>query len=142
MLITLQHECIPVVKEHEVCCIKCGIVLDTVQESPYGETLAYHGLDLLMIQTSFSQLKYWKSNSNKEIKHKQDVLGNLLKITKEYGLPNKIAYETMRRLLKKNRGMYSFRLQIRELLEVINTDYRLFMISRKIKQRYEMALNI
>lgn len=142
VLITLQHEHMPVSRDHEICCGSCGMVLGTNQEMPENtESGYYFGLDTLMVGTSLAQLKYWKFSKNKELRNKQNVLNGLLKIATEHDLDKRYAYETMRRLLKKNRGMYSFRLQMRELLEVLSMDYRLTYKIKAIKLQYELAIN-
>ena len=122
------------------------MVLDTVQESLQVGSGFYPGLDTLMVGSSLEQTINWRFQTNQELRHKQQVLSNLLKITKEYALPDRIAYETMRRLLKKKKGMYSFKWQIRELLDVLmsndETKLRYVYKYRAIKDKYETVTGI
>lgn len=107
--------------------------------SSIGGELIYPGLDKLMVGLSLERSSTWRHQTNEQLKDYQRVLANFLDLCKKEGLPDRIGYETMVRLLKKKRGMYSYRLQIREFLDVMSEDYRLLNKVNVIKSKYEMV---
>lgn len=142
------HQHNPIRKDDEVCCGSCGEVLyftnidSYLQNSFIGEELVYPGLDVLMVGLSLERSSNWKLQRNQQLKDYQRVLANFLDLCQKEGVPERIGYETMVRLLKKKRGLYSFRLQMREFLDVMREDYRLLNKVNMIKSKYELASNI
>lgn len=141
----MLHEHSPIRRDDEICCGSCGIVLGMVSVnielplSNIGGELVYPGLDKLMVGLSLERSSTWKFQTNEQLKDYQKVLSNFLDLCKKEGIPERIGYETMVRLLKKKRGMYSFRLQMREFLDVMKEDYRLLNKVNILKSKYEMA---
>lgn len=145
----MLHEHTPIRKDDEICCGSCGIVLgssyDYSQQSPdqkIGYEFAYPGLSKLMVGLSLERSMNWKNQDNRQLRDYQNLLINLQKLCSNENLPEYVAFETMKRLLKKKRGLYSYRLQIRELLDVLNDDNRLVFKVRMVKSKYEMATSI
>lgn len=141
------HEHTPIRKDHEICCNACGIVLEQVHDASIPHTniqseLIYPGLNTMMLGLSLERTGYLSSGFNKNLVNYQRVLSRFLDITKEYALGDRIAYETMRRLLKKKRGLYSYRLQIKELIDVLNSDYRYTYKARAIREKYAQVTGI
>lgn len=145
----MQHEHNPIRLDNEICCGSCGIVLDNIndeiQETPdtkLGYEYSYPGLNTLMVGLALERSMNWKFQKNSKLRDYQNLLNNLKDLCNKEGLPEYVPYETMKRLLKKKRGLYSYRLQIRELLDVLNDDNRLVFKVRMIKSKYEMASSI
>lgn len=144
----MLHEHTPIRKDDEVCCGSCGIVLGNISisiempNSHIGGELVYPGLDKLMVGLSLERSSTWRFQTNEQLKDYQKVLSNLLDLCKKEGIPERVGYETMVRLLKKKRGMYSFRLQMREFMDVMREDYRLLNKVNILKSKYEMAASI
>lgn len=144
----MQHIHSPTRKDDEICCRSCGIVLGSatisieMPNSFVGEELIYPGLDRLMVGIALEKSIDWKFQDNRQIKDYQNVLARFVDLCNKEGLPKRIAYETMTRLLKKRRGMYSYRLQIRELIDVLKQDYRFLYKVKSIQQKYEMVSGI
>lgn len=135
----MLHSHTPITNNNEVICGSCGIVLGSVIDSSSSSEYNpyYCGIDILMVGTSLEQSINWKFQDNRGLVNKQRILSRFLDITKKYGLNDRIAYETMRRLLKKKKGMYSYKLQIQELLDVLNQDYRFIYKAKAIQQEYQ-----
>jgi len=136
-----QHE--PVQIEHEVCCISCGVVLGNIShELPISADLivggeyGYPGLSKLMVGNVLEKSVNWKTQDMRQYRDYQNLLNNLKTLCGKEHLPEYVAYETLKRLLKKKRGLYSYRLQIREMLDVLNDDNRLVFKVRTIKEKY------
>ena len=142
----MHHEHTPIRKDHEIACGSCGIVLDVVYEDKIetpdvtiGAEYAYPGLSTLMLGLGLERSMNWKLQKNTRIRDYQNLLNNFKKLCNTENLPEYVAYETMKRLLKKKRGLYSYRLQIKELIDVLQDDNRLVFKVRTIKLKYENA---
>ena len=139
------HEHIPIRKDNEIGCSSCGMILDSISDSieiplsNIGGELVYPGLDRLMLGLSLERSMNWKNQENKQLRDYQNLLNNFKKLCNTENLPEYVAYETMKRLLKKKRGLYSYRLQIKELIDVLQDDNRLVFKVRAIKLKYENA---
>lgn len=137
------HDHTPVRREHEIICNSCGIVLDDFIEEPslsnvtIGAEYSYPGLNTLMVGLAFERSMNWKNQNNAKIRDYQNLLNNFKKLCNNENLPEYVAFETMKRLLKKKRGLYSYRLQIKELLDVLQDDNRLVFKVKTIKLKYE-----
>jgi|SRR6185312_83220 len=141
----MLHEHKPIRKDHEICCSSCGIILELIPEtiempiSNFGGELVYPGLDKMMLGLGLERSMNWKSQTNESIRDYQNLLNNFKKLCNAENLPEYVAYETIKRLLKKKRGLYSYRLQIKELIDVLQDDNRLVFKVRTIKLKYENA---
>lgn len=144
----MQHVHVPIQSGDEVCCYRCGEVLDRSveypdkQQSTIGGELIYPGLDVLMVGLSLERSMNWKNQTNEALRDYQNLLNKFLDLCKKESLPDMVAYETVKRLLKKKRGLYSYRLQIKELLDVLRDDNRLVFKVNMIKHKYEMVSGI
>lgn len=143
------HEHTPIRKDNEIGCSSCGMVLgdipDDVRVTPdtiIGGEYAYPGLNTLMVGLALERSMNWHFQKNSKLRDYQNLLNNFKDLCKKENLPEYVAFETMKRLLKKKRGLYSYRLQIRELLDVLQDDNRLVFKVRLIKSKYEMASSI
>lgn len=97
--------------------IKLGIKYET--STTEG---VYPGLEKMMMPLELSvSLKKGMGfhNKDKKIITAHKVLGSLLNICQKRGLPKYYAFETMRRLLKMNKYLYSYKHQIIELISVL-----------------------
>jgi len=143
------HQHVPIQKDDEVCCRDCGQVLDTIiqqsdesNNSHIGGELSAYGLNTMMVGHALERSMNWHHQTNQNLINYQRVLDRFTNICKKHYIPEKVAYETMRRLLKKKRGLYSYRLQIREFLDVLREDFRFTYKAKEIQQIYEMASGI
>jgi len=84
-----------------------------------GSTICYHGLEKI----TYVDLKFVKvsmrTNEDRKIITSQKVLLSLLSTVEKRNLNKYYAYETMRRLLKMNKYLYSYKHQILELISVL-----------------------
>lgn len=140
------HHHTPIRKDDEICCRTCGEVLDQVVEvseeksaSHIGGELSAYGLNTMMVGHALERSMNWHHQTNQNLVNYQRVLDRFVDICKKHYIPEKIAYETMRRLLKKKRGLYSYRLQIREFIDVMKEDFRYFYKVKEIQEAYEMV---
>lgn len=104
----------------------------------------YPGLEVIMLGTSITPTSdiQWHYNQNKDVMNRLAVMKRFESLCKEYGLPVRIAHETIRIMMKKNKHWYSERKQIKIFLSVLDMDYRYIYKARAIKQKYEMATGI
>lgn len=145
----MLHEHTPIRKDDDMCCGSCGVVLgsayDYSRESPdqsIGGEYGYPGLSKLMVGNVLEKSMNWKTQDMRQYRDYQNLLNNLKTLCKKENLPEYVAFETMKRLLKKKRGLYSYRLQIRELLDVLNDDNRLVFKVRVIKEKYGSPMGL
>lgn len=145
----MLHEHTPIRKDDDVCCGSCGMVLGSSYEYPrelpnqnVGGEYGYPGLSKLMIGNVLEKSMNWKTQDMRQYRDYQNLLNNLKTLCSKEHLPEYVAFETMKRLLKKKRGLYSYRLQIRELLDVLNDDNRLVFKVRVIKEKYGIVLGV
>lgn len=145
----MHHEHTPIRRDNEIGCSSCGIVLDSipdeVRESPdtqIGGEYAYPGLNTLMVGLALERSMNWHYQKNTKLRDYQNLLNNLKTLCNKEHLPEYVAFETMKRLLKKKRGLYSYRLQIRELLDVLHDDNRLVFKVLVIKEKYGNPLGL
>lgn len=144
------HQHIPVHQDDDVCCQSCGQVLEknldysNNSSSSQSTLFSYQGLDKLMLGTSFQKIGYWQDPENKDLRNKEKVGEMLVKICKEFQINERIAYETLRRMLKANRGFYSSHKQIRELCQVIkdSENIRYIILIDKIREKYDKISDI
>lgn len=145
----MLHEHTPIRKDNDVCCGSCGMVLGSIYDDSQisidqtiGGEYGYPGLSKLMIGNVLEKSMNWKSQDMRQYRDYQNLLNNLKDLCKKESLPEYVAFETMKRLLKKKRGLYSYRLQIRELLDVLNDDNRLVFKLKSIKEKYGVPLGL
>lgn len=137
-----QHK--PIRVGDELCCSSCGQVLEHYQESLVLESKSHSnfgapGLEALMLGTSLNKIGFWQDPRNKDLKNKEMVGNKLLEICREFHISDDIAYETMRRMLKENRGFYSSHKQIQYLCNVLkNSENVKYILSiPKIRDKYD-----
>ena len=140
----LFHQHIKVLIGNELCCSTCGQVLETVEESIVVQSRTHTnfnapGLESMMLGTSFNKIGFWQSPENKDLKNKERVGIKLLEICREFHISDDIAYETMRRMLKENRGFYSSHKQVKMLCNVLkNSENVKYILSiPKIIDKYD-----
>jgi len=102
----------------------------------------YQGLEILMLGTSLEPSVHWRFQTNREVLNKLRICKRLEDICERYGLDKRLAHETMRRLIKKNRHFYSYKKQMKEFLDVLNSDYRYMYKARAIKKEYEIISGV
>ncbi|QDI73912.1 hypothetical protein HOV56_gp23 [Nitrosopumilus spindle-shaped virus] len=85
----------------------------------FSQEMVYPGLDKLYQMPIQLKNKKWKSNQDRKIITAHRVLESLVNTCDKRGLPRYYAFETMRRLLKINKYLYSYRHQIIELISVL-----------------------
>lgn len=143
------HQHMPIRIGDEVCCSTCGQVLEHVreeliQESRAKTTFSAPGLESMMLGTSFNKIGFWQSPDNKDLKNKERVGLKLLEICREFHISDDIAYETMRKMLKENRGFYSSHKQIKMLCNVLkNSENVKYILSiSRIVEKYDKITGI
>lgn len=132
----------PIQQEHELLCPNCGCVLaENVYEQnvqtekpviPYS-TINFHFLGSALDGTK---------RDPKQV-HQERTARLLEQVCKKYGLPDKFVLETFNVLKKKNRGFYSQREPIKQLLKILEKDdnYEFIYKYRALKKRYEQENN-
>lgn len=84
-----------------------------------SQEMIYPGLEKIYQLPIQLKSKNWKSNKDRKIITAHRVLESLLNTCDKRGLPKYYAFETMRRLLKLNKYLYSYKHQIIELISVL-----------------------
>lgn len=85
-----------------------------------GTETFYAGLDSMMLPIHLSIEIRGHENKDKKLITKHRVLSNLLDLAERQHLPKYYAFETMRRLLKRKKWLYSYKHQIIELIWVLD----------------------
>ena len=132
----------PIQTEHELVCPGCGCVLKTIEESihdPQPKTTIPPSLNLFLLGSQLeNNVKYHFQRGREQISQER-VLRKLLDITKEFALPDRLAYATFSQLKRNKRGFHSEKEPIRQLLLILSKDenYIYFPKMRAIKVKYE-----
>jgi len=134
----------PIHKEHEICCPSCGCVLGSSADSQENEKpqipVSY---EMHLLGSAFD--KTTKSSSSKErlLRKEEEVLKQLVFITKSYALPEIFAIETFKILKKKNRGFWSEKEPIKQLINILSKDdnYPYIHKKRAIQEKYKEILS-
>jgi len=138
---------LPIQKEHELICpCGCGCVVLVLEERPIKETrdsydtISYNNF---LLGTALSQnIKYAKPRTERQT-NEENVLRRLIAITTEFNIPERIAFETLNQLKRKNRGFKSQKEPIKELIKILSKDDNYLHINklRKIKVKYAEILS-
>lgn len=158
LLIVCRHAKKPVIVDHEIICADCGVVLDTIEEGAefkrmdrvYGQDSDIHqqkafenlypGLEKMLLPLTIqNKIGFWRDNFDKPIMNYYRVYDRLLGLASELKLPIFYAKESMRIILKSNKGLYSYKWQIRAMIQAIENandkrlDAHLKVLEEKIK---------
>lgn len=97
-----------------------GVKLDTHNEIrlDFGE-FYFTGLEKIFARNNLTIKITSKKYEDQKLITCQKVMTSLLRTVEKRGLPKYYAFETMRRLLKMNKYLYSYRHQIIELISVL-----------------------
>lgn len=134
----------PIQKDHELCCPSCGCVLDTILE-PHSElpNTKYSSLNMALLGSALDKnVKFAYPRTRQQAKE-EEVLRKLINITKQYSLPEVLAHDTYKELKRKNRGFWSEKEPIKQLIKILSKDDNYIYIHklRLIKARYEKTLS-
>jgi len=136
----------PIQKEHELICPGCGCVLQNINEVSVNDTKQTipPSLNVYLLGSAITTNRNYFFNKDKPQIYYERALKRLLDITKEYALPDRMAYATMNIVKKNKRGLYSFNHQIKQLLMILAKDenYIYFPKMRAIKAKYETVTGI
>lgn len=133
----------PVQKDHELLCPGCGAVLKTIEELPESRKIDMGSSSLSITQLG-STLENLKFHSRRDYYDQtfDKALNRLGKICQEFHLPLWIADDTMNRIKKKEKGLFSFREQIKQLLWVLDYNEIYSAKIKLIKVKYENVSGI
>lgn len=137
---------LPIQKENELICpCGCGCVVLVLDESSNQEmiknpTISFN--NFLLGSALVNNVKYAKPRSERQT-NEENVLRRLISITSEFNIPERIAFETLNQLKRKNRGFKSQKEPIKELIKILSKDdnYLQFYKLKKIKEKYATLLN-
>lgn len=137
---------LPIQKEHELICpCGCGCVVLVLEESlnveiPKNTVISFNSF--LLGSALVNNVKYAKPRSERQT-NEENVLRRLISITSEFNIPERIAFETLNQLKRKNRGFKSQKEPIKELIRILSKDdnYLQFYKLKKIKEKYAEVLN-
>lgn len=137
---------LPIQKEHELICpCGCGCVVLVLDESPNLEVIKNPVIsfnNFLLGSALVQNVKYAKPRTERQT-NEENVLRRLISITTEFNIPERIAFETLNQLKRKNRGFKSQKEPIKELIKILSKDDNYLHINklRKIKEKYASILN-
>lgn len=134
-------------KNQQLICRTCDVVLATVFEIPKipADVLSDLGIIDTINSNSYQNAQYytqvWKTKEQFYVEQYRKVYNRLLSIIEKEHLPRSYANETMRILLLRKKGIWSFRWQITTLVQVLQNqhDIRLKNHIRHIKEQYRDA---
>jgi len=137
---------LPIQKEHELICpCGCGCVVLVLEEHPNIEVsknpvISFNSF--LLGSALINNVKYAKPRTERQT-NEENVLRRLISITTEFNIPERIAFETLNQLKRKNRGFKSQKEPIKELIKILSKDDNYLHINklRKIKVKYAEILN-
>lgn len=136
---------LPIQREHELICpCGCGCVVLVLEETPIQEVPKnpVTSLNNLLLGSALSHnVKYAKPRAERQ-REEEKVLRRLVDITTEFGIPERIAFETFNQMKRKNRGFKSQKEHIKELIKILSKDdnYLQFYKLKKIKEKYALLL--
>jgi len=137
---------LPIQKEHELICpCGCGCVVLVLEEHPNLEVsknpvISFNSF--LLGSALVNNVKYAKPRTERQT-NEENVLRRLISITTEFNIPERIAFETLNQLKRKNRGFKSQKEPIKELIKILSKDDNYLHINklRKIKVKYAEILS-
>jgi hypothetical protein len=150
--VKILHKHILIVADHELLCKVCGQVMEKIyqDDTPQTSDNFWAGLDKMMIPLSVQtkvgsrQHGFWVDHFDRKIINYYRIFDRLVNTCEKLGLPKTYANETMRILLKQNKHFWSYKGQLKILLQVIeNTnDKRLERARKLVKKDLEKASGI
>jgi len=137
---------LPIQKEHELICpCGCGCVVLVLEEHPNIEVpknpvISFNSF--LLGSALVNNVKYAKPRTERQT-NEENVLRRLISITTEFNIPERIAFEVLNQLKRRNRGFKSQKEPIKELIRILSKDDNYLHINklRKIKEKYAEILN-
>ena len=136
----------PIQREHELICpCGCGCVVLVLEETPIQEVPKNPVISFnsFLLGSALSQnVRYARPRTERQT-NEENVLRRLIGITTEFNIPERIAFETLNQLKRKNRGFKSQKEPIKELIKILSKDDNYLHINklRKIKEKYATILN-
>jgi hypothetical protein len=133
----------PIQKDHEIMCPSCGCVLRDVSDSQeMQKPTPTHSIDVFFLGSALEKSVQYAFLKNPQQVYEERVLRQLIDITKEFALPERLANETFKELKRKRRGFRSESLPIKQLLRILSKDENYLHIHkmRAIKAKYESIL--
>lgn len=131
----------PVQKDHELVCPGCGCVLDTISDTQSKQSPLTTANQFLLGSAVQSNIK-WHFDRDKYQRTYERALYRLTGICQEFNLPERVAIEAMNRIRKKEKGLFSFREQVKQLLHVLNIAEIYGAKIKQIKEKYETVSGI
>lgn len=140
----------PIQREHESMCPNCGCVLNQMghtEVETVSKTTIPPNLNVYLLGTALENNVSHHFSRTPQQFYEERVLKKLLDITKEYGLPDRIAYETFNVLKRNKRGFRSkkepLREPVKQLLNILSKDENYIHVHKKraIKVKYESILS-
>lgn len=137
----------PIQKDHELLCPGCGCVLRNIDEShneKYEKSPIPPSVEVYLLGSALESNVKYSFRRTPQQGYEERVLRQLLNITKNYAIPDSIAYSTFNEMKKKNRGFRSETEPVKQLLRVLSKDENYIYIHkmRAIKARYEHNTSI
>ena len=137
---------LPIQKEHELICpCGCDCVVLVLEEHPNLEVsknpiISFNSF--LLGSALVNNVKYAKPRTERQT-NEENVLRRLISITTEFNIPERIAFETLNQLKRKNRGFKSQKEPIKELIKILSKDDNYLQINklRKLKVKYAEILS-
>ena len=132
----------PIQKDNELICpCGCGVVMKSLEETPILKTnnIGTSSLSIHLLGSALENNVKFHSQRDKYDKTYEIALTRLATICQKYGLPEELSVVTMKRIKHKEKGLFSFREQIRQLLKILEKDdYYLYRNkAQMIKKDYE-----
>lgn len=137
---------LPIQKDHELICpCGCGCVVLLLEEPLNQEVIKNPVLSFnsyLLGSALEKNVKYARPRTERQI-NEENVLRRLIGITTEFNIPERIAFEALNQLKRRNRGFKSQKEPLKELIRILSKDDNYLHINklRKIKVKYAEILS-
>ena len=137
----------PIIKDNEIICpCGCGVVLDNFFEQPVqqAKNIGVSSLSVSLLGTTMENNIKFHSRRDYYQQTYEKALFRLASICKKFSIPEDFALATMKRISSKEKGLFSFKEQIRQLLKILEKDdnYLYWKMAALIKKEYENATGI
>lgn len=134
---THQHK--PITNNDEIVCASCGVVLANTIEYPFAQKRSIMLLNIEQPTNAISNTNYKHfGNSHEKYYTEQSikVYTRLRNICNKRNLPLSYASETMRVLMARKRGLWSYKWQLITLIQILSStnDPRLKKHIRQLKK--------
>lgn len=135
----------PINKDNELICPNCACVLGLLNEYPESEKSTINpSLNMFLLGSAIQNNTKYYFRKTPQMVYEERALRKLVDITKEFALPDRLAYETFNQLKRKKRGFRSETEPIKQLILLLSRDENYIHIHkmRAIKSKYEISVNL